>query len=184
MIKTANYIRNNVLIADEKETTLKYCKETTGVDLSVKNFYRITTPGCISQARTIVGTYEKLPKRTFSIPQANTILTGWFLPKGDYICALNEGCKFGPTDIGYIVLRSSLNRNGVSLTSAVWDPGFTTKDKEGVVHSMSVRLTVDTDLGVYVEENARVGQLLVFEADKTVEQYSTVGHQFQGTGLK
>lgn len=181
MIKTANYIYDNVLIADGKNTTLAYCKKTTGVDLSVKNFYAITAPGRILKKGTVVGKYQPLDKREYHVD--NDTFTGWFLPQGDYICELNEGCKFGPTDIGYIILRSSLNRNGVSLTSAVWDPGFTTKNDAGVVNSMSVRLTVNTNQGVYIEENARVGQLMVFEADKETEQYSSTGHQFQGTGL-
>ena len=182
MIKNATYIRDNILIADEVNTTLKYCKKTTGVDLSVKNLYKITTPGLILQSNTIIGEYEKLPKCHFSFPGTNQVITGWFLPRGDYICELNEGCKLGPRDIGYIILRSSLNRNGVSLTSAIWDPGFTTQH-ENVVESMSVRVTVNTDLGVYIEENARVGQLMVFEADEMI-QYGGMGHQFQGKGLK
>lgn len=37
---------------------------------------------------------------------------------------------------------------------------------------MSVRLTVDTPEGIYIEENARVGQLLVFEIEEGAEQYS------------
>lgn len=181
MIKTADYIYDNILIADGKNSTLDYCKKTTGVDLSVKNFYSVITPGRILKKGTKVGTYQPLSKKEYSVD--SDTFTGWFLPKGDYICELNEGCKFGPSDVGYIVLRSSLNRNGVSLTSAVWDPGFTTKNDKGEISSMSVRLTVNTDQGVYIEENARVGQLMVFDADKDVEQYSAVGHQFQGTGL-
>lgn len=180
MIRTADYIYNNILIADEKNTTLSYCKKTTGVDLSVKNFYAIVSPGKIMKKGTIVGNYERVDKKQFD---GENPFTGWFLPKGDYICELNEGCAFGPNDIGYIILRSSLNRNGVSLTSAIWDPGFTTKGSDGVINSMSVRLTVNTNQGIYIEENARVGQLMVFEADKDVEQYGAVGHQFQGTGL-
>lgn len=182
MLKNATYIRDNILIADEVNTTLKYCKKTTGVDLSVKNLYRITTPGFVLQSHTVVGKYEKLSKHGFAFPEAAARITGWFLPKGDYICELNEGCKFGPKDIGYIVLRSSLNRNGVSLTSAIWDPGFTTQHGD-TIESMSVRITVNTDLGVYIEENARVGQLMVFAADDMV-QYNEVEHQFQGRGLK
>lgn len=181
MIKNANYIYDNILIADEKNSTLKYCKKTTGVDLSVKNFYSIVSPGYILKSGTKVGIYQLVDKEEYA--DGGTTFKGWFLPKGDYICELNEGCKFGATDVGYIILRSSLNRNGVSLTSAVWDPGFTTASADGTINSMSVRITVNTDQGIYIEENARVGQLMVFEADKDAEQYGVAGHQFQGTGL-
>lgn len=37
---------------------------------------------------------------------------------------------------------------------------------------MSIRLTIDTPLGIYIEENARVGQLLVFEIEDGAEQYN------------
>lgn len=180
MVRTADYIYNNILIADGKTSTLEYCKKTTGVDLSVKKFYNITSAGRILKSGTKVGAYHEINKSSYKV--GGDSFTGWFLPKGDYICELNEGCKFGEKDIGYIILRSSLNRNGVSLTSAIWDPGFTTQNEKSI-ESMSVRLTVDSTYGVYIEENARVGQLMVFEADDGVEVYSKDGHQFQGTGL-
>lgn len=181
MLKSASYVRNNVLIEDGVNSTLAYCKTTTGVDLSVKNFYSFGSAGYISTHGTQVAKYLRLP--TTPLTGADEKAIGWFLPKGDYICELNEGCKLADDDVGYIILRSSLNRNGVSLTSAVWDPGFTTKGKDGV-QCMSVRLTVTNPHGVYIEQNARVGQLLVFSAAEGTEVYSSNGHQFQGTGLK
>ena len=178
MLKNSKYIKDKVLIADGVNTTLDYTKEATGVDLSVKNFYGITTPGIILKNKTVVGDYRLIEKGEWSYKGDE--FTGWYLPKGTYICALNEGCKFGPKDVGYIVLRSSLNRNGVSLISAVWDPQFTTQYGKGV-DTMSVRITVDTPHGIYIEENARVGQLMVFETEEGATQYEG---QFQNKGLK
>lgn len=181
MLRTANYIVENNLIADEINTTLKYIKKTTGVDVSVKNFYSLATPGRIKKDKTEVGKYVQLPIRDITSPFDESPIKGWFLPQGSYICELNEGIQLGPNDVGYIILRSSLNRNLTSLWSAVWDPNFTTKNKDGEIESMSVRLTVDTPKGVYIEQNARVGQLLVFEAPDGMEQYNG---QFQNKGLK
>jgi len=181
MIRNSDYIYKNILIADNKNTTLQYCKKTTGVDLSVKNLYNISTPGAILHSGTIVGEYRQINKSNIEV--GGTVYKGWYLPQGSYICELNEGCIFGSSDVGYIFPRSSLNRNGVSLISAVWDPGFTTKNEKGDVYPMSVRITVDAIRGVYVEENARVAQLLVFRADKDSLQYGLDGHQFQGKGL-
>lgn len=187
MLKNADYIYDNIIIADEKNTTKKYCKKTTGVDLSVKDFYEIITPGVILQSRTKVGRYERVDKGYFTPLHdvgVDEAFDGWYLPKGTYICELNEGCRFGENDVGYIILRSSLNRNGVSLVSAVWDSSFTTQNDEGEIFGMSVRLIVDCEEGIYIEENARVGQLLVFEAPEGAKQYGGEGHQFQGKGLK
>lgn len=187
MLKNADYIYDNIIIADEKNTTKKYCKKTTGVDLSVKDFYEIVTPGVILQDKTKVGKYVRVDKDWFSsmqVPEASRDFDGWYLPQGTYICELNEGCRFGEKDVGYIILRSSLNRNGISLVSAVWDSSFTTQNDEGEIFGMSVRLIVDCEEGIYIEENARVGQLLVFEAPEGAKQYGGEGHQFQGKGLK
>ena len=52
MLRTANYIVENNLIADGKNTTLDYIKKTTGVDLSVKNFYSITRAGSVKNNKT------------------------------------------------------------------------------------------------------------------------------------
>lgn len=180
MLRNSDYIYNNVLIADEKVSTKQYCKKTTGVDLSVKNFYNLTSPGTILKHKTIVGNYSLIKKQPFLV--GGQAFTGWFLPKGSYLCELNEGCKFGPNDVGYIIQRSSLNRNCVELISSVWDPSFTTQN-ENSIDNMSVRINVHSETGIYIEENARVGQLLVFVIEDG-EQYNAQEHQFQGRGLK
>lgn len=176
MLRNSNYIKDNILIADEKNTTLKYCKASTGVDLSVKTFYTLESAGVLLKNKTIVGEYKEVEKQS-----NDKFSSGWFLPRGEYICALNEGCKFGTHDVGYIVLRSSLNRNCVNLTSAIWDPCFTTKNANNEIENMSVRLSVLTDKGIFIEENARVGQLLVFEIEDGATEYSG---QYQSRGLK
>lgn len=180
MLRTAKYIRENVLIADGVNTTLEYCKDATGVDLSVKNFYKLSMPGVVYKDKTVVSDYKLIDKIDVVDNKLARPFKGWYLPVGTYICELNEGCKFGPNDVGYIVLRSSLNRNCVSLISAVWDPNFTT-EKDGVVNTMSVRINVDTPMGIYIEENARVGQLVVFDTEDGATQY--VG-QWQGGAIK
>lgn len=180
MLKNSNYIYDNVLIADENTSTKKYCKKTTGVDLSVKTFYTLASPGIIMQKKTIVGEYQEVKKSYLDINGYQ--FTGWFLPKGSYLCELNEGCKFGPNDVGYVIQRSSLNRNCVEMISSVWDPSFTTQG-EDKIDGMSVRINVHSETGIYIEENARVGQLLVFEIEDG-EQYNAQEHQFQGRGLK
>lgn len=117
MLKTANYIYNNIIIADEINTTKKFCKKATGVDLSVKNISRFTKPGIILKDKTIVHPYEDIKITEFEVD--GYYFKGWYLSQGSYILFLNEGCRFGSRDVGYVILRSSLNRNGVSLQSAV-----------------------------------------------------------------
>ena len=163
MLKNAEYIYENVIISDENNTTKQYCKKAqVGVDLSVKNIWMLGNVGVVTKDKTYVPTYLKAAKETKYYENIGKEITGWFLPKGTYICELNEGAQFGDNDTGLIIMRSSLNRSGVTIQSAVWDPGFTTRDGEKV-NTMNVRLTVDSNVGFFLEENSRVAQILIFE---------------------
>ena len=178
MLKNAEYIYENVVIADEVDTTKKYCKKAqVGVDLSIREVSKIISHGCIYTDKSYVSKYKNIP--TENIVGSDKDYEGWFLPKGTYIVLLNEGCNFGPTDTGLIILRSSLNRCGVSVQSAVWDPGYNSFNGDSIL-PMSVRLTVDTEQGIFIEKNARIAQLLVFQNDDT----TLYDGQFQGGNLQ
>lgn len=177
MLRSAQYIRDTILIDDGVNSTLEYCKPAqVGVDLTVRDFIKLTSPGIVLKDRTIVGEYEYLQKQIHNVGEHSFI--GWHLKPGSYIMELNEGCRFGPNDTGYVILRSSLNRNCVSVCSAVWDPNYTSA-RDGKVDTMSVRIIVDTPEGIYIEENARTCQLTV----ATNEDTTLYNGQFQG-GLK
>ena len=62
--------------------------------------------------------------------------------------------------------------------SSVWDPGFTTQAGE-VINAPTLRLVVNAD-NVFIEENARIAQLIIFENEDT-EMYDG---QFQGGRIK
>lgn len=192
MLKNADYIYNNIIIADEENTTKKYCKKAqVGVDLTARKIYKFKphSHGIVFKDRTVVADYEEL--NTFKLEKLvvedfpsndsdnKEYYEVWGLEKGDYIVELNEGCSFGSQDTGYIIMRSSLNRSGVTVNSAVWDPGYTSKDNAGKIHSMSIRLTVQNEDGFCLEKNARIAQLLVFENEPT----TNYNGQFQGGSL-
>lgn len=175
MLRNADYIYNNILRADEINSTLKYCKKAqVGVDLSVRNFRKLSTPGIILRAKSIVSETDLIEKNVFTGVYEKAF-RGWYLVPGTYILELNEGCWFGPRDTGLVVLRSSFNRSGCTIVSAVWDPGYTSVSGD-IINTMSVRFNVDGDYGIYIEENARVAQLIVFENEDT----SLYNGQFQG----
>ena len=77
--------------------------------------------------------------------------------------------------MGYIIQRSSLNRNNAETVSSLWDPGFTTA-QEQVVNTITIRLIVENEAGLFLEKDARVAQLLVFNSEDA-EQYDG---QYQG----
>lgn len=178
MLRNADYIYDNIIIADEINTTKKYCKKAqSGVDLSVKEIRKFISPGIVLKDKTLASQTVPIEKTSFKCEEKWYI--GWLLKPGTYIVELNEGCSFGPNDAGYIILRSSLNRSGVSIFSALWDPGYTSKLGDSIINSMSVRMVVDTEQDFVLEENARIAQLIVLKAEDT-ELYNG---QWQG-GLK
>ena len=68
----------------------------------------------------------------------------------------------GERDTGYIIMRSSLNRCGITIHSAVWDPGFSSGENK-----ITIRMTVENPHGFFLEKDARVAQLLIFENEPT-----------------
>lgn len=178
MLKNAEYIYNNIIIADEINTTKQYCKKAqVGVDLSLKRVYGISTPGIIYTDFSDVSVYEEIPPGQLSIPVDRKIrpLNGWFLPKGTYLVELNEGVCI-PEDIAcYIIQRSSLNRSGCTTVSSLWDNGYTSQDGEQI-NTITIRLNVDTEKGIYIEKNARIAQLIAYSTEDT----TLYNGQFQG----
>ena len=74
------------------------------------------------------------------------------LEKGSYLLVFNEYLKL-PLDIAAIAKpRSSLLRNGATVETAVWDPGY-----EGRGRAL---LIVYNEHGLILERNARVVQLV------------------------
>ncbi len=174
MLKSANYIYENNIIADETNTTKQHCKKAqVGVDCTLKEVYKIKGFGRIYSDKSVIPDYTLVDKISIGCDK-----TGWILDQGTYIVKLNEGVQFGPNDTGWFYQRSSLNRSGAEIISSVWDPGFTTQfgDK---IEAPTLRLNVHADK-IIIEENARIAQLVVFENEDTT-QYDG---QFQGGRTK
>lgn len=165
MLKNAKYIEENIILVDEEKTTKQYGKPAqVGYDLSVKNIYEIEGAGFVSTTKSFVPEYKLRP--CTPIKYKDMEFNGWFLPKGTYILEANEGVKLGDNDTCYIIMRSSLNRSGVNINSALWDPGYTSEN-DMYVMPVNIRLTVDNKEGFYLEKNARVAQIICFESEST-----------------
>jgi deoxycytidine triphosphate deaminase len=166
MVRCADYIWNNIIIADEVNTTKKYAKKAQcGVDLSVKSLKRFTDMGYTLKDKTFAAPTKEVEKVAVTAPNGNVVY-GYKLEPGTYALELNEGCKLGPNDTAYVIMRSSLNRSGAHCHSALWDPQFTTQSGDNI-YPMNIRMTVDNQHGFFIEENARVAQIVVFENEDT-----------------
>jgi dUTP pyrophosphatase len=81
---------------------------------------------------------------------------------GVYLANLNELVSIPKDKIGFAIPRSSLLRMGVTLGTAVWDPGY-------VGHGQ-VLLEVHNSFGLTIKKNARILQLVFADLESEAVQ--------------
>jgi deoxycytidine triphosphate deaminase len=142
-----------------------------GYDLSAKSINAIgqdkTNPkpsiGMVLKDKTILNNYTPSPLTKIDGVE------GWLLYPGAYDITFHEGCKIASNRVGMIRQRSSLLRNGAIIASSIFDPGFETENMGTI---MIVTATI------FIEKDARVGQMYFHECDKVAEENLYQG-QFQ-----
>jgi deoxycytidine triphosphate deaminase len=80
----------------------------------------------------------------------------WYLYPGAYEIIMENKIEVGQGEAGYVITRSTLNRNGVYLTSGLYDTGY-----NGVMASV---MHVTTGL-MRIKPGTRVGQYLNFKSE-------------------
>jgi|TARA_R110001583_G_scaffold27369_3_gene97900 deoxycytidine triphosphate deaminase len=123
----------------------------------------------------------RLNSTTFEISEAEKVHRGsvlftpdayglWKLDVGIYEIIMEGEINIGPNEAGFVITRSTLNRNGLFITSGLYDSGYC-----GV---MAGALHV-TGGPAIIKRGTRVGQFLLFEAE-SLNQYS--GSYGSGSG--
>lgn len=135
----------------------KYDKEQlqpNAIDLRVKEITKITdTVFKISED-------EKVHRKTETI---NLNEEGyWVLETGSYEIIFEGKIKIGLGEAGFVITRSTLNRNGLFLTSGLYDSGYA-----GV---MAGALHVNGGTAL-IKPGSRLGQFLLFKA-QALHSYS------------
>jgi len=82
---------------------------------------------------------------------------GWYhIAEGTYEVVMENIVTIGPDEAGWVITRSTLNRNGVFITSGLYDSGYS-----GVMAgAMHVR-----GGPVRIKKGTRVAQFLLFKAE-------------------
>lgn len=84
-------------------------------------------------------------------------LDGWFyLEEGHYEVIMKNIVNVGNNEAGWVITRSTLNRNGLFLTSGLYDTGY-----NGVMAGM-LHVTIGP---ARIKKGTRIGQYLNFEAE-------------------
>lgn len=135
---------------------LKSQLQPSGFDLSLKEISEYKNAGSVdfsNKDRTIAKTSELEADEN-----------GWYyLPRGCYMLVYNEIIKM-PLDVVAIARsRSTLLRNGASVETAVWDPGY-----HGRSSSM---LVVQNPHGIRLKKDARLAQLIFFKTEEVEKGY-------------
>ena len=128
--------------------------QPNAVDLRVKKIFEINkkSPFIISEEdKTHRGSTEVQPDEE-----------GWFnLERGTYEIIMENVVSVGEGYAGFVITRSTLNRNGLFITSGLYDSGY-----HGVMAGcLHVRVGP-----AKIKKGTRVGQFLLFEAE-TLSMY-------------
>jgi len=133
--------------------------QPSGFDLSLSEVHVFSGAGAVdfsNKERTIASTTSLKPD-----------VEGWYsLERGCYLIMYNEVVKM-PLDLVAIARpRSTLLRNGVTMETAVWDPGYHGKG--------SSLLLVHNPSGVRLKRDARLTQLLFLGINEVKAGYRGV----------
>lgn len=80
----------------------------------------------------------------------------FFLPVGHYEVVMENIIHVGENEAGWVITRSTLNRNGLFLTSGLYDSGY-----HGVMAGV-LHVTVGP---ARIKKGTRIGQYLSFDAE-------------------
>jgi dUTP pyrophosphatase len=90
----------------------------------------------------------------------------WNLKQGCYVVVYNEVVKMPLDVVALARSRSTVLRNGASVQTAVWDPGY-----QGRSSSL---LVVENPHGLRLKKDARIAQLVFFQTGEVEKGYSGV----------
>lgn len=114
-----------------------------------------------------LGKVFKLSQSTFMIDERDKKHRGSFelipdpagyynLPEGHYEVVMENMITVGENEAGWVITRSTLNRNGVFLTSGLYDTGY-----DGVMAGV-MHVTCGP---MRIQKGTRIGQYLSFDAE-------------------
>lgn len=141
MIKSAQSVENILC-------NIGYGKQAqNGYDLSLKEVKKICGSGIVHKDKTEIPNYELV------LP-----VDGYYnLEQGVYSITFHEGGQIPQNHCGWIKSRSSVIRNGSFIESGLYDTNFQ-------CDSFGAFLFVSNFISI--EQNARVAQFLLFEAEE------------------
>ncbi len=94
--------------------------------------------------------------RVHALKQELVCVDGWFkLPKGQYEIIMENNITVGENEAGIVIPRSTLNRNGIFITSGLYDSGY----------SGTMAAALHCTRGLNIKRGTRIAQFVLFNAE-------------------
>lgn len=123
--------------------------QPNAVDLKIKQVSLITGGKVV-----LVGDNKQHAERTVVKPNGDG---HYVLTEGKYDILFDGKVVIGDGEAGFLITRSSLNRNGITISSGLYDTGYNSVIG-GVLH-------IPPNTTLVVGKNERLAQFLLFDAD-------------------
>ena len=122
--------------------------QPNAVDLRVDKIFKVSTKEFVISENS---------KEHRGSEEIEPDMDGWFyLEEGHYEVVMQNNINVGNNEAGFVITRSTLNRNGLFLTSGLYDTGYV-----GVMAGM-LHVTIGP---ARIKQGTRIGQYLNFDAE-------------------
>ncbi|MFA5077326.1 MAG: deoxyuridine 5'-triphosphate nucleotidohydrolase [Candidatus Micrarchaeia archaeon] len=133
--------------------------QPAGVDVTLKELYSFKNAGKID--------FDNKERRISDVEPVQFVNEEMKLAQGAYKVIFNEYVRIPQDAAAFCYPRSSLLRSGITLSCAVWDPGY-----EGRSEAL---LIVSNPHGAILKRNAKIGQMVFIRLlEKTSYSYAGV----------
>jgi dUTP pyrophosphatase len=130
----------------------KIQKQQVGIDCSVKEVHIFCQDDCIGTSVLDFDNSQRKIIKPLKLEMENIELR----PGQTYLLILNEQFKIPMNVAGMIIPRSSLHSMGITVDSAIFDPGY----------SGGARLFCHCSVPVILKPNARIGQFICWRLEQ------------------
>lgn len=140
------------IMSSETGSTLTEVQEEdiqpNAVDLRVAKIFKIENKDFVidNETKTHRGSIEIKPEYK---------MEWWHLQPGTYEIVMENIIHVGEDEAGWVITRSTLNRNGVFITSGLYDSGY---------HGVMAGAMHVTTGPMWIKKGTRVGQFLLFKS--------------------
>lgn len=165
MIKTGEFVSDYVEPAGNRELDEKQI-QPNGVDLSIECIGSFQGKSYIADDGRIPAKREEVSRinpTEVSVGNDDTLDMGesYNLTRGVYVVRYGERITIPEDFVGFVLPRSRLMRNGIHLSTTVWDQGYSGIGEGGLFVMNPVQLEADM----------RIGQMVMCRAEKAGELY-------------